>query len=195
VEYTAIILKHISPHKIAMLDRERGRLDGIVLKPVPLGALLRYSIQKERESTLYLADWTITDLPFALARENIFFWHHVLELCFYFVPIASVTPQLFELCTFLYTVDYDTCWSTQSKKIYLFKLLTTIGMYPRLPHIAGEQLRYFLQLPLAAIGQAQMEEQHERKLDEWLRVCVSDHPAVTKFKTIHYLLTQAGCHE
>jgi hypothetical protein len=137
---------------------------------------------------VYVADTYMVDLPFAIARNDILFWHHILELCFYFVPLGSYTPQLFELCTFLYTVDTDVCWPKQSKKLYLFKLLTTIGVYPRLPQLSREKLHYFMAVPLEKMACEQIDADHEKKLDEWLRVCVSDHPAIAYFKTIHYLL-------
>jgi len=186
--HTGIVLRQFSPHKIALLDERRGRVDGIVIKPLTIGSLITYAIEKERGSLLYLSQCNVTDLPFVLGRHDILFWHHILELCFYFVPIGSYTSQLFELCTFLYTVDITTCWSSQSKKLYLFKLLTTIGVYPRLPQLSAATLHHFIQLPITAIMHEAIDSQHEKKLDEWLRVCVSDHPAVAQFKTIHYLL-------
>ncbi len=185
---TGIILKHLSLHKVALLDKQHGRLDGIFFKPLHVGSLMKYAIEKERGTMIYLADCQIIDLPFALARDDILFWHHVLELCFYFVPLGNFIPQLFELCTFLYTVDTETCWRTQSKKLYLFRLLTTIGVYPRLPQWPPARLHYFMSLPVSAIAGEILDEQHEKTLGEWLRVCVADHPAVAKFKTVHYLL-------
>ncbi len=190
VYHTGIVLKNVSSHKIALLDERRGRFDGIVSKPVCVGSLINYGIEKERNTLIYLTDVILTDLPFALARQDLLFWHHVLELCFYFVPLGSYTPQLFELCTFLYTVDIDACWPTQSKKLYLFKLLTAIGMYPRLPQLSVEKLHHFITLPVSAITHEIIDGQHEKKLDEWLRLCVSDHPAVMQFNTIHYLLAE-----
>ena len=188
MSHVAIILKQLSPHKIALLDKRRGRLDGITLKPLCLGSLIHYAIEKERSTMVYLRDTQLIDLPFTIGRDDILFWHHVLELCFYFVPPGSHIPELFELCTFLYTVDTNACWPKQSKKLYLFKLLTIIGVYPRLPQLSPEKLHYLISLPLAVIAQEILDTQHEKRLDEWLRVCVSDHPAIAKFKTIHYLL-------
>lgn len=194
VHHAGIILKNITSHKIALLDKERGRLDAIVIKPLCVGSLLHYRIEKERGTLVYLVDTSLTDLPFALAREDLLFWHHVLELCFYFVPLGSYTSELFELCTFLYTVDMNEYWSMQAKKLYLFKLLNVIGVYPQLPHISPEKLHHFMALPLSKIMDEVLDGYHEKKLDEWLRVCVSDHPAITKFNTIHYLLA-TGCHD
>lgn len=191
---TGIVLKKLSSHKVALLDKERGRLDAITLKPLCIGSLLHYHIEKERGTIVYLTDTVLTDLPFALARKDILFWHHVLELCFYFIPLASHTAELFELCTFLYTVDRDVCWSMQAKKIYLFKLLHVIGVYPQLPQLSPATLHHFITLPMADIIDEVLDGYHEKKLDEWLRVCVSDHPAVMQFNTIHYLLA-TGCHE
>ncbi len=188
--HSGIVLKNISSYKSALLDKQRGRIDAIFTKSLCVGALVNYSVEKERNTFFYLNDITLTDLPFTLARQDLLFWHHVLELCFYFVPVGSYTPGMFELCTFLYTVDNNICWPTQSKKLYLFKLLTTIGIYPRLPQLSVEKLHYFISLPLSAVIHEIIDKQHEKKLDEWLRVCISDHPSVMQFNTIHYLLAQ-----
>lgn len=190
VQPTGIVLKKISSYKVALLDKKRGRIDAIIVSPICIGAWVHYTIKKEQFASFYLADLKIYDLPLAVARDDILFWHHVLELCFYFVPPGNYMPELFELCTFLYTVDTTTGWSAQSKKLYLFKLLQTIGVYPQLPQFSVEKLNYFNRMPLAAIGKVVIDEQHEKKLNEWLRICVADHPAIARFKTIHYLLAQ-----
>lgn len=187
--HTGIVLKRITPYKIALLDKQLGRINAIVTRSsLCVGSLLHYVIEREQGFFMYIANYQIDDLPFALARNDILFWHHVLELCFYFVPVGSCTAQLFELCMFLYTVDTNACWSIQSKKLYLVRLLKAIGFYPRLPLLPPEILHHVFTIPLSALGSWTMDKQHEKRVDEWLRMCIGDHPAVGHFKTMHYLL-------
>ena len=186
---TGIVIRQLkSPYKIALLDRSLGRIDGVVRVPVCLGALLHYAVERERATTCFLRDLEIIDLPFSLARLDLLFWHHVLELCYYFVPLGSYTEQLFELLLFLYTVDTGMRWRVQTKKLYLFKLLNIIGLYTRLPQLSMAKLHHFLALPLDKLGNERIDEQSEKILDQWLRVCVAEHPAIRYFETVHFLL-------
>jgi hypothetical protein len=187
-----IVLKRLnSPYKIALLDQERGRVDAIVTKAAPcVGSLLHYSIERERGNYIYLSHCTITDLPFLLARHDILFWHHVLELCFYFIPLGYRIDTLFALLEFLYSADGTTLWNIQSKKLYLFKLLAAIGLYDVLPQLVPEsRVNQLLLLPLSHIMNEQLDEKSEKVMNEWLRTCIAEHPAMVKFNTVHFLGT------
>lgn len=189
--HAAIVLKQLpSIHRVAILDRRVGRLDAVVRKQAHVGSMIEYAVERRSDTMVFVSHHQIIDMPFELAREDVLFWHHVLELCYYFVPLGSYTPKLFELCAFLYTVDTDVCWRVQSKKLYLFKLLTTIGLYPRIQRFSLEKMHYFMALNVSQIMQEQIDEQQEKILDEWLRVCIGEHPAIAKFNTIHYLIAK-----
>ncbi len=171
-----------------MLDEHFGRVDGIVFKPVCLGSLLHFTLEKERGTLWYLSHLSIINLPFALARLDILFWHHVLELCYYFVPLGSNTNQLFELLQFLYTVDNEQQWCAQSKKLYLFKLLAAIGLYDDLPSLVPEgRMMQLLKMPLPAMVQEMLDKKSENVVNEWLRTCIAQHPAIERFNTVHFL--------
>src|SRR3990167_5743477 len=95
-----------TPHKIALLDHSAGRVDGIIASPlVRVGSMIEYRVDKHKGTLRYIKYHTIVGVPLSIARVDILFWHHVLELCYYFVPLGSFTQQLFELLEFLYTVD------------------------------------------------------------------------------------------
>lgn len=177
-------------YKVALLDSQEGRLDAVIKKPVHVGSMIEYSIQRRVGPIVYLDHSLLIDLPFDLAKDDLLFWHHVLELCYYFMPLGSFTPQLFELCAFLYTVDTKEHWNAQCKKLYLFKLLTTIGLYSQLPQLSLAKMHYFMALDLHAIARETVDVQDEQLLDEWLRLCIAQHPAVAKFNTIHYLIAK-----
>ena len=196
VQRTGIVIKQFhSMHKVALFDSQEGRFDAVIKKPMHVGSMIEYSISRRSGTMVYLDSYSLIDLPFDLAKDDLLFWHHVLELCYYFVPLGSYTPNLFELCSFLYTIDIHAPLSAHSKKLYLFKLLTIIGLYPRLPQLSLAKMHYFMALDLHAIAREIVDAQHEQLLDDWLRLCVAQHPAVAKFNTVHYLLAKQGAHE
>jgi len=196
VKQTGIILKQFSgKQKVALFDKKEGRLDAVVRKPLLVGSLIDYTIEKRQGALVYLDNYALIDLPFQLAREDLLFWHHVLELCYYFVPVGSYTDHLFELCSVLYTTDATPYRFARVKKIYLFKLLTTIGLYPRLPELSLATMHHFMALDLHAMAHESINDEHEQLLDRWLRLCITQHPAVAQFKTINYLIAKQANHE
>ncbi len=183
-----IVLKKLSLHKVALLDTRVGRVDAVAIKPPGLGALIQYTVEREKGSLYFLERCSIVDWPFFLGRSDILFWHHVLELCYYFMPVGSDAPQLFELLSFLYTVDKESRWGIQAKKLYLFRLLSSIGIQVESPRIPAIKLHQFMTMGLAHMSEEVVEDESEKILDEWLRVCVAEHPAIEQFKTIHFLV-------
>lgn len=178
-----------TPHKIALLDQSAGRVDGIITSPlVCVGSMIEYRVDKHKGTLLYIKQHSIVGVPLSIARLDILFWHHVLELCYYFVPLGSFTQQLFELLEFLYTVDIGVCWCRRAKKVYLFKLLALIGVYTRLPRLPEKQIEHLQALPLYLLANEVIDDQSEKMLDEWLRSCVYEHPAIRKFNTTHFLV-------
>lgn len=185
----AIVLRHSSAYKVALLDSKVGRVDGIVAKQPCVGALLEYIVDREHNSSVFIARYSIIDLPFALGRDDILFWHHVLELCFYFVPVGYQVESLFELLQFLYTVDSSRPWNVQSKKLYLFKLLAAIGLYDALPQLVPvERVYQLLALTPDQIIQVTLDEKSKRVVNRWLRTCIVEHPKIQDFHTVHYLV-------
>ena len=185
---TGIVLKKLSQHKIAILDERIGRIDGVSVKPPHLGSLILYTVERKKGTLSFLSECSITDLPFFWGRSDILFWHHVLELSYFFMPVGSYAAQLFELLSFLYTVDKESSWGPHAKKLYLFKLLSTIGIQAEIPKISVLKLHLFLAMPPVQMSEEVLDEESEKILDEWLRVCVAEHPAIEQFKTIHFLV-------
>ncbi len=78
-----IILNHSSARtgQIALLDKQYGRVDGIVYSnKIVIGALVHYRMQPKR-AVYFIDDMNIQEMPMQLARQDILFLHHVLELC------------------------------------------------------------------------------------------------------------------
>ena len=89
--YTGIVLNHQFPlrHTITLLDKELGRMEGILLKgEVSAGMLLQYDITL-RLGRSYIQEIDIIAVPSELIHSDFLFLHHVLELCFYFIPPES----------------------------------------------------------------------------------------------------------
>lgn len=185
---TGIVLKTYLPakSKISLLDHTLGKIVGVLTRAdISSGACVSYFVNKN-SSVYFIQDIEIIDMPMALAHNDIFFLHHVLELCYYFVPSGSRAPQLFNLLIALYTCE-QILRNIQMKKVFLFQLFTIVGMYPD-----DVQFRtpYFHQLASASIdtlvGQP-LDLVIEQQLDAWLLQCIAMHPCAQNFKTVSFL--------
>jgi len=187
--HTGIVLRNYEPKssKIALIDKLLGRVDGVVLSStVCVGSLLHYDV-KPGKGVYLLEQVSIDDLPLALARSDLLFLHHVLELCYYFIPIGSCIAGIFELLEFLYTVDYSTC-DEQAKKLYVLKLLASIGMYPEVPKKHEQIIGQLLAVPVDMLVHTTLDETQQKIVHDWLCWCVADHPYIEQFNTMRFLM-------
>lgn len=180
-----IILKknNYTKEKISILDASIGRIEAIIRSPhAPLlhhGTFFSYSSTITYKDSYILTDIEIIHTPFHVARENIYFLHHILELCYYFLPLHNEQKSIFELVkkTILYPIE--------NKLLLLFRFFTLIGFYPEnLPF----EKSYFLRLlsyPLETILKEKLDEAQLKMLESWLLQCIEMHPEKKKFKTMY----------
>ncbi len=185
-----IVIKQFSnSYKVALLDAQLGRVDGVVRKELPVGALIHYHVDRQKENLLFLTAPSITFLPFTLARDDLLFWHHVLEICYYFVPVGAPLCPLFMLLEFLYSVDSSIEWTVHAKKLYLLKMLITIGWNVELAFEHQKIIQTLVTVSERSMFEYTLKKEHEKVVDEWLSKCIVEHPAMDKFNTIQFLIT------
>lgn len=187
-EYSGIVLKQYdhSQYKFGLLDSKLGVIEGIFLSTrVMSGALLRYDL-KENNGRYFINNFEVLDVPLSLAKLDLLFVHHVLELCFYFMPTGSGNHTIFELLMLLYKSS-QVVWSVQAKKIFLFKLLTTIGLYDEHPIFKKPFIIQLLHTSIDNIHTQSIDLECEKDIMNWLSICVFDHPDIKYFKTTAFL--------
>lgn len=162
--HNGIVLRASSVYKgtITLFDDQLGKIEGIAGRPISLshGALISYTLQK-RATCYYLQDMKLLEMPLEWARENFLFFHHVLELCDYFVPWDVHCEALFKLVYFLYTnpASVDT---KDAQKLFLTSFFKRVGIHP---------------------------EKGSESLEDWLQACINEHPQVLLFRTAGFLKT------
>lgn len=186
--HTGIVLRNFSPqkNKLALIDDRLGRIDGAFFTgTVYTGALLSYYVKGT--SGRYLVDQLhMLDIPLSLARQDILFLHHVLELSYYFIPIGSCIQGIFNLLQLLYDAD-SAHWDIVAKQLFLFHLFSQLGMHPeryRLPAPLIEQLQ---SQSLSRVQEIRLADADKKILRTWLQHCLMQHPDVAQFNTVHFL--------
>ena len=137
---------------------------------------------------LYIVDdMNIHEMPMALARQDILFLHHVLELCCQLIPVNSCVNGIFDLLMDLYSTHMYTS-SIQYKKLFLFKLLTILGIYPYTQKMQGPIFDRLVRMPIDSVCDETLDLESEKELDIWLHQCITEHVRVNSLKTIHFLI-------
>ncbi len=171
---------------IVLLDQALGRIDSLFFyAKVCVGSLMQYSVQ-QRNGKYFIDNATMIDIPLFLARADLLFLHHVLELLYHFIPVGSCTMGVFELLLLLYAHD-QRMYSMRFKKFFLFKLLSILGIYPENMSLSTRSLQMLLTESIDKINDESIDLECEKDLDNWLYYCVAEHPRINDFKTIHFL--------
>lgn len=165
IQYGIVIRNNVLQKKVWLLDSFSGTVPIFFKKNVCLGGLLTYHLEHNNNRYVMHKPELIA-LPNIEDENFLLFFHHVLELCFHFVPTGSCAPEIFNLVKLLYSCDSN--FTTRyAQHIFLCKLFTLLGLIP-------EQL--FVQ-----------KKYNEQQVTTWLKRCIAQHPLVHEFKTTHFL--------
>lgn len=186
--HTGIILKRYFPYKqkIVLLDDKLGKITAVPPSDeISLATLMQYELRSQGTMPFMyhveLIAWPLDGL-----EHDILFVHHVLEMCYYFIPVSSASEEIFDLLLLLYT--RNTCIRHRLfKKIFLFKLFVLLGIYPEKGVSMDALIHQLLVQPLEITMQSDATYELEQRLTRWLRECVIMHPCIEYFKTIHFL--------
>jgi hypothetical protein len=171
---------------IIILDAELGKMRCVSdAFAVCTGDLIDYYIVRKRHQ-VSLEKIDRIALPLSMAAAQLLFFHHVLEVCNYFILPGMSMPQVFELLALLYQLPAQAI-TIPFKKCFLAKLLVAIGMHP--DGFLSQHASFYalLALPLDSIPNEAMLNDIDDELNVWLRSCVLEHPQMQKLNTIHFL--------
>lgn len=186
-KHYGIVLKNSFPQKYSLdlLDNKSGRIIGIskAIEYISVGSLIMYTIDKKKQNPLFLYQIELQEVPFPLAREDIFFLHHVLEICYYFIPIGSDAIVIYNQLQLLYASG-DWIKNVLLKKIFLVKLFAFLGIYPEEKKIKKPFFHHIIMSSFVSLLEQNFSE-HEEEINEWLHECLASHPHIDKFKTTY----------
>lgn len=191
MEHTGIILykNKKSQYKVTVFDKERGKIDIFFLttEKYPIGSIISYSLLEQRNS-FNVKHFILEKSPCFLATIDILFLHHVLEIITFFSPSCYPITPVFNLSLSLYN-EHSQRWmhNILLKKIFVCKLLLLIGNYDQIESIDSTFLHSFSHTPIDMIDPTSLDLAQEKNIDAWLHHCLASHPAISNFKTIHFL--------
>jgi hypothetical protein len=154
-------------HMITLFDCVRGKLDcqlrmGKQIPPLAHGTLVEYRIHEQRD--MFVASFIEPlAVPNDWVREDIYFLHHVLELCNIFIPLHQASKETYTLLSALYSPFRSTMRLGLFKKVFLCKLHTLLGMYP-----AEEVHDPFLSSLISCAGDSMFELHYDTEIESRL---------------------------
>jgi len=185
---TGIVLKKYFPKKrvIAVLDSALGLIDYVPdTENIALGALLHYWVV-QRKGVSFIHGIENIQVPLLLGKYDILFFHHVLEICYYFVPRGQYSENIYMLMNCLYSADHN-LMNVIQKKSFLVKLFSVLGIYPYSSAKYNSSLLQKISGSIDLADYSALDLGSERELDAWLHGCLLHHPELEKFKTTHFL--------
>lgn len=183
-----IILKTYAPKKckISLLDKTLGRIEAISPR-VPYcdtvipGMVATYFLAKRHGHLYELTGIELYDIPLALARYDIYFFHHVLEICHYFLPLNLAVSTIYDLLLFLLEF-HEKINSTWHKKIFLLRFFLYLGLYPEHKGTGEESWEHLIYEPIDIMLEKKTRIS-ERTVEQWLLGCMQAHPQKIRLKT------------
>ncbi len=173
---------------MVVLDQQLGKIEAVPPSDqFAVGSLLSY-YARPRTSIYFLHEIALMDMPLALAKDDILFLHHVLEICYFCAPFGSNVPEIFDAVMQLYQ-EHATPYAYEFKIAFLFKLLILLGMHPDEPRFQDPFYYHLARESIDTIIDKSIHLDTKQALHEWVRSCVSIHPLIHAFKTMHFLDT------
>ena len=183
-----IVLKnHFPTNKtISILDKDLGKIRcRIKKKNISVGSIISYTIVSKKIWCL-LDGVEVLYIPFETAIDDILFLHHILEMCYYFIPAESKNTEAFKLISYLYYFGYKIKYIID-KKLFLFKLFLFLGLYCEGKRFQTPRFHTLAIKSIDTLIDKQLHLKIEKDLDMWLYACVSTHPMFRSLKTIDFL--------
>lgn len=186
-ETTGIILKTFFPKKMKMvlLDAQLGKIEGVPPhEQFSCGSLLSYNA-RPKGNLYFLSEIHVIDVPLALARDDILFLHHILEICYFCAPFDANVPEIFNLLQQIYP-QLANPLGAPFKIAFLFKLLVSLGMHPQESQFQDSYYFMLARESIDTIVQKSLHLNTKQALHAWVYACISLHPLIHIFKTMHF---------
>ena len=187
-----VVLKKQFPRhqKISLLDQAFGRLEGVptslhAIARVSHGSLVEYVVEPQGQ-VYFLHEMQLIENMHYSAEQDILFFHHVLEMIYYGVPVGAIPDDIYDLLTSIQKNLTHVCTKPSMKKLSIGKLFVLLGadVDGSVENILKEALRFHDILEMISI---EIDQTSENALDAWIHQYIQTHPFSHMFKTIHFL--------
>lgn len=177
---------------ISIFEEQKGRIDALLyMKPtahsrVQKGSVISYSVSCNNYQESLLQDVQVEHVPLLWAKDDIYFLHYLLELCYYFIPQGNSCPTTFSFFMNIFS-QFSSFVTVLHKKRVLCKFFSQLGMYPYDSEIQ-QCVEQLLKMPIDNLMDADLQLASEDLCDQWINWCIQTHPQGKWFKAMPTLL-------
>ncbi len=171
-----------------ILDQEYGKMNVFANRDdISSGSLIAYCRLSQFQN--YIHKINLIDLPDIKNEVDLIFFHQVLEIAYYFLPLDKAVPDIFCILLYLYS-SFESFSTDCLKKLFLVKLFSHLGFYPEGEYAYNPLFKMVRMESLEVIIRVKIDLSLERKLDRWLDYCISLHPCTRCFKAISHFMSR-----
>jgi hypothetical protein len=190
--HQGIVLRTYIPRKqkLSLFDAYLGRVDCVPQNTKNAqrlfhGAYISYALKSwGRHYLIY--DIALVAAPPYSAHTSLLFFHHLLELCHYFLPLEHQEHTLFALVKGAYTHP-EFLQTELTQRLFLYHFFKEIGIYPVDMQSYDPSFFRLISSPFDSKVNARDEERLSLNLRKWLLGCINTHPYAHYLKTIDFL--------
>ena len=203
------ILKKLPPgdSKFSVLTQSRGKLI-IAIPPqtnmrlLNIGSRIQFVVSDQQYNVHIVNNIQLVDSLHSPMLADLVWMHHLLELCYYFVPLHQLSHDCFEFlvqCNILLALQahFQDMWES-IKRICIGILLCIVGFYPSdellspILALKGALLRFIdfedmqnIELITETVQKVCIEQQ--KKFEQWMLEYIETHPRREAFKTLNFM--------
>lgn len=206
VEDFGVVLKSFLPYKnkIAVLAQREGRTNLIVApgrlhRKFSAGVAIRF-FASPRDSR-FISNVEVVIVPVMPLGPHLYWFHHILEICYYFIPVGYVYADMFRLVRYALDLSskshYFEPYFHIVRKVFLLKTLILLGFYPKQALVDVANL--FKNIVLVILDSSNVQKVRSlhvslskidnktlKEIDIWVLACLYEHPHVKYFKTLSF---------
>lgn len=186
---SGIILKIIKHQNcFLILDSHKGKIFCKKNKTEKInlvnGLHINYTIE-EQKNIFCITKITINNNPFITAKENLIFFHHLLELTDFFLQLEDSSIEIYNLINYFFE-NSKKLNDKKQQKIYLCKFFFYLGICPETQSFSTSFFK-LISLPIDILLDLEIDLSVEKKLDFWINYSIESHHNYKKINTMRFI--------
>jgi len=189
-----IIKKHFPKRlKISLLDEFHGHIGAVPASwqwasYAITGAIVSYDLHIEND-LYFIKNIELVSVPVYKNDSAILYLHHVLEICYFCLPVHSGQQECFQLLAYIIDILEHITTIPTTQKILLAKLLFLIGQYPH--DVEQLSISNILHQPCEKLVNLTLDHNGQKEVELFIYQCVQSHPYGRLLRTVNFL-SQVG---
>jgi len=171
--------------------------------PFAIGTCIGYTLHSGKTARWSTKDTTLVSYPPAQCVSDLYWYHHLMELCHYFIPLDMPCGEIVEYLDMLFCLvsacsDRDAAHIHSLKRLSIVRLLIFFGWYPD-KKLYNDVLTFQQMLETSVdfpdsqkvilVAQMMSYVSHVQgpDVETWIMQCIQRHPRARAFKTVRFL--------